>query len=86
MFPVHVLVAWVAGQEVSATSFGHTGTAGARAKLKRRLRATNVVDATSYKLHDFRSGHAQEMASPGCSLAAILSAGEWTSAAFMAYM
>ena len=37
-------------------------------------------------LHDFRRGHAQDLLEAGASLMTILRAGEWRSAAFMAYL
>ena len=39
-----------------------------------------------YRLHDFRRGHANDIWKVGGTLADILSAGDWSSAAFQTYL
>ena len=43
----------------------------ALAALRRRLSLLGFADAAAYRLHDFRRGHAQDLAQRGRSLAAI---------------
>ena len=54
--------------------------------LRMMLRALNVADAEGYRCHDFRRGHAQDLADSGAPLHEILGAGEWTSPAFLKYL
>ena len=39
-----------------------------------------------YRTHDLRRGHAEDMRRSGCTLAQILQAGQWRSAAFLKYL
>ena len=50
------------------------------------LAALNVPDAANYTSHGFRRGTAQEMLRNGSRLAEILTAGDWRSPAFLAYL
>ena len=45
-----------------------------------------VPNAQDYGTHDLRRGHAEDMRNQGCTLAEILKAGQWKSAAFMSYL
>ena len=45
-----------------------------------------VPQAASYGTHDFRRGHAQDIVQDGGTLAQVLAAGQWKSAAFMSYI
>ena len=66
--------------------FGRMSGDMALASLRRRLSDLSVPQAQRYRLHDFRRGHAQELATRGRGLATILRAGDWRSAAFSAYL
>ena len=66
--------------------FGGLSGASALTLLRNRLNKIGVVDARSYKLHDMRRGHAQDLAIRGASLSTILKAGGWKSSAFLAYL
>ena len=57
-----------------------------RNKLRHRLECLGVDKASSYRPHDFRRGHARDLQAEGANLYEILSAGEWSSPAFMKYM
>ena len=46
----------------------------------------DVPDAKLYGTHDFRRGHAEDLRQCGASLAEILLAGQWKSAAFLKYL
>ena len=46
----------------------------------------HVPDGSKYRTHDFRRGHARDMLNSGARLCEILKAGEWRSAAFLAYL
>ena len=62
------------------------GANEARVRLRHALERLGVSDANLYGTHDFRRGHAEDMRKAGCSLAEILKAGQWRSAAFMHYL
>ena len=62
------------------------GPSQARRRLRDLLQRYLVPDAQKYGTQDFRRGHAEDMRKSGCSLAEILKAGQWRSAAFMKYM
>ena len=58
----------------------------ARSRLRRVLQRLLVTDAASFRTHDLRRGHAEDMRRCGCTLAEILRAGQWRSAAFLRYL
>ena len=62
------------------------GTLSWRRRLRDLLQRFLVPDAQKYGTQDFRRGHAEDMRKMGCTLAEILKAGQWRSAAFMKYM
>ena len=62
------------------------GPSQARRRLRDLLQRFLVPDAQKYGTQDFRRGHAEDMRKAGCTLAEILRAGQWRSAAFMTYM
>ena len=45
-----------------------------------------VTEPEKYGTHDFRRGHAEDLRASGSSLAEILKAGQWKSAAFLRYV
>ena len=56
------------------------------ASIRRILGAMNIVRPEEFTLKMFRAGHATALAEEGKSIGAILQAGEWRSAAFLAYV
>ena len=66
--------------------WAHIGPSQARARLRRLLQRLQVPRAHEYGTHDFRRGHAEDMKKCGSTLAEILLAGQWRSAAFMTYL
>lgn len=62
------------------------GATAARRRLRELLQRLNVPNAQKYGTQDFRRGHAEDMRKHGCTLAEILRAGQWKSAAFMTYL
>jgi len=54
--------------------------------LRMMLLAVNVDRATEYRTHDLRRGHAEDLAEAGRPLHEILTAGEWSSPAFLKYL
>lgn len=60
--------------------------AQARSRLRQLLSRFRVPKAEKYGTHDFRRGHAEDMRKSGCTLAEILRAGQWKSAAFLSYL
>ena len=47
---------------------------------------TGCVDALQYTLHDMRRGHGLDLVEEGGDLQEILSAGQWSSPAFLKYL
>lgn len=88
MCPVHGL--WEnfwAGRAEGEQPWYHTiDAAGARLRMRELLQKLKVPAAQRYGTHDFRRGHAEDMRKSGCTLAEILKAGQWRSAAFMSYL
>ena len=84
--PVHKVGAWLATLPVGAQPFKDIAAATALSELRRRLGVLGVERPHEFRLHDFRGGHAMDMADFGRPLNVILAAGEWKSAAFTAYM
>ena len=64
----------------------HIAPGLARDRLRLMLSNLGVPDAASYGTQDFRRGHAEDLRKSGCSLAEILRAGQWKSAAFTKYI
>ena len=60
--------------------------ANALATLRTWLQELGVPDAGNYRIHDFRRGHARDLVRAGATLFEILTAGEWRSASFLAYL
>jgi hypothetical protein len=83
--PVHELGMTVARQ-VGSSPFAHISPGLALATLRRHLTALDVEHALTYRLHDFRRGHARDIAASGGTLYDILVAGGWSGPAFMTYM
>jgi hypothetical protein len=84
--PVHTLGRWLSLQPPGARPFAGLRADTARQALKQRLGRASVEEASSYVLHDFRRGHAMDIAAAGGDLRAILAAGEWSSPAFLNYL
>ena len=66
--------------------FGGMSRSVVLAKLRKRLKLIGISDAHTYRLHDMRRGHAQDLAMRGANLSTILKAGGWRSSAFSAYL
>ena len=50
------------------------------------LAKLGMPEARSYRAHDFRRGHADDLRRAGATLKEILKAGEWKSPAFLQYL
>jgi hypothetical protein len=61
-------------------------TTGAMATLRRCLMELDVSRARKYRTHDIRRGQAADLRKGGASLYEILSAGEWSSRAWLRYL
>lgn len=55
-------------------------------RIQRALRMCGIKDAQNHKWKSFRAGKATAMAAAGCNLGMVLSAGEWSSAAYLRYV
>ena len=56
------------------------------AALREFLALIHVPNATMFRTHDLRRGHARDMQARGATLSEILRAGDWRSAAFLSYL
>ena len=84
--PVHVLGPYFASCAPGFAPFAFIDARTALTRLRDWLVALRVPDARKYRTHDFRRGHARDMLRGGARLCEILKAGEWRSAAFLAYL
>ena len=84
--PVHTLWGFFNGLDRGAQPFAEFKGGRALKLLRCILRRLSVPDAGIYRTHDIRRGHTQDLLDNGASLAEILSAGQWKSPAFLAYL
>ena len=84
--PVHTLGRWLMRLPPGAQPFNGLRADSAGQSLKLRLEQLRVAQASSYVLHDFRRGHAMDIAAAGGDLKTILAAGQWSSPAFLKYL
>ena len=84
--PVHTLGEWLQSLPCGSQPFLCVRADVARAELRRRLAALGFSDSAAFNLHDFRRGHAHDLAEAGGGLKQILDAGEWVSPAFLKYL
>lgn len=54
--------------------------------LREMLRRLNIPNASLYRTHDLRRGRCQDMVDSGSTVAEILRAGQWKSAALLQYV
>ena len=54
--------------------------------LRRYVSLIGKLDAMKYRSHDLRRGHADDLRASGASLWVILTAGQWSSPAFLKYL
>ena len=83
--PVHVLGKFFRSLTVGSMPF-HIHADKARQNLRELLRLAGIPKYECYATHDIRRGHADDLRKSGTQLNAFLRAGEWTSAAFRAYL
>ena len=84
--PVHVLGAYIKDLPAGSQPFVHIRPAQALLALRELLAALHIPDAELYRTQDFRRGHAEDLRMWGKTLREILEAGDWSSAAFAAYL
>ena len=84
--PVHVLGPWLTRHSALVQPFAHISAAWAVGYLRELLASLGIADADQYRLHDFRRGHARDLADADNNLKTILEAGQWTSPAFLKYL
>ena len=84
--PVHALWPFFAEKEVGAQPFIGFTPSFALSGLRDMLRQLNIPDAKLYRTHDLRRGHCQDLVDSGSTVAEILRAGQWKSAAFLQYV
>jgi hypothetical protein len=83
---VHVLGAYFKDLGPGVEPFGSSSPKICLAYLKAWLHLLHVPDAHLYRTHDLRRGHCRDLQERGAQLFEILSAGEWSSPAFLKYM
>ena len=83
--PVHTLGKFCA-EIASGRPFAHFRPDVVLSELRAALQELGVPQHQAFRTHDFRRGHAQDMAVRGSRLADILRAGDWRSAAFLSYL
>ena len=84
--PVHVIWPYIEGFEIGQSIFGGITPSAARTTLRRYLGWIGKVDAMNFRTHDLRRGHADDLRASGASLWVILTAGQWSSPAFLKYL
>ena len=84
--PVHVLGPFLLECGPGAQPLAMHDARSALQVLRGWLGVLQVDNASSYRTHDLRRGHARDMLVAGARLCEILRAGEWRSAAFLAYL
>ena len=84
--PVHVLGAFVKKLPAGTKLFDGFTLTSLLCTLRQRLATLGVNDASLYRTHDFRRGHAKDLQDSGAPLYAILKAGEWRSGSFLSYL
>ena len=85
--PMHGLAPLLRKPGVGGRSpFVHLSPGRVNADLRRRLKELGVVNADQFDTRCFRRGHCEDLAHSQSSLYEILSAGEWNSKRFIAYL
>lgn len=88
--PVHLVSPWVHNLEKGVAPFAGYRAGDMRVDLRRRLSILGVQNVDQYNLKSFRRGHAEDMAESArwnrCDLYTILKGGDWSSAAYNAYL
>ena len=84
--PVHVLGAFFNDLPKGVQPFVGISAAEALKVLRAMLVALGAKDATLYRTHDFRRGHAEDLRLNGATLGEILRAGDWRSPSFLDYL
>ena len=64
---------------------GFTGSSALHL-LRELLANLGVTNASRYRTHDLRRGHARDLQANGSTLREILNAGDWRSPAFLTYL
>lgn len=84
--PVHKVFRFFQGYPIGSEPFASISPAVALRWLRVLLHRMGVPQAETYRTHDLRRGHAQELVDNGANLAEILQAGQGRSPAFLAYV
>ena len=84
--PVHVIGEYLQEFPSGARPFLQWRPDMVLKELRALLVVVEVVDAQGYVAHDLRRAHAEDIRRRGGTLAEILSAGDWRSAAFLTYL
>ena len=84
--PVHVVWPYIQDFKVGQYVFEGISPSAANKTLRRYLSLIGKLDAMKYRSHDLRRGHADDLRISGASLWVILTAGQWSSPAFLKYL
>ena len=84
--PVHILGHYMASLPIGARPFACFRPSQVLLAVRESLAQVGVTGAEAYGTHSFRRGHAEDLRAAGGTLADILAAGGWKSAAFQCYL
>ena len=84
--PVHVLGPYFRALAPGEQPFVKFRPCSALRELRALLEHLQVPDAHTYRTHDLRRGHAEDLRNNGATLGEILRAGEWKSPAFFTFL
>jgi len=84
--PVHVVWPYMKEFKEGQHVFEGISASAAMKTLRRYLSLIGKLDAMKYRSHDLRRGHADDLRASGASLWVILTAGQWSSPAFLKYL
>ena len=84
--PIHAIWPQFENLAVGTKPFAGITPAKALKTLRWFLHCLKIEGAASYRCHDIRRGHADDLWRSGASLAKILHWGEWSSPSYLKYM
>ena len=84
--PVHVLGPYFKALAPGVQPFVEFSPSTALRELRALLEHLRVPNASAYRTHDLRRGHAEDLRINGATLGEILRAGDWKSTAFLMYL
>ena len=84
--PVHALWPYFEKLKIGEMAFPGIYAGKALRQLRTMLELLGIENASRFRCHDLRRGHAKDLQLRGANLYEILAAGEWRSKAFLEYL